>query len=441
MSPRGHVLGLLAILSSLLGASPALAASDTWQRPDASPLHDILAQLFPGEQFGKSYALVIGVGDYDSFEKLDAPARDAIRVRNFLKQAGFDYIVTLTDADANKDRIERLMDTDFPRIVGKNDRFLFYFSGHGATRSVVTEGGARGYLILKSSHPGRWDEMIGMPEVHDWAENLGNVRHVLFVLDACFSGLAAYQAKGAADTRDATISRLSEPSSYLLTAGVDKQESYTYNGTSLFTEAFLSAARGVDAPSDGIISLDDMISRIDRFIDAKRAELGPAIDMTPHLYQERTENNEGEFFFIAKNSPRLVARAEGTAAPGNIQSKSGNIGGQQQEQPALEKTAFGLAREARDAADKGDCDSAGRLLAAARQVAQQAGSAQAPGPYGESITMTLQDLENSVRQCHPQAKAVATPAGSLLCLLSQTHTPRLVNSLEECRNLGGVLYK
>lgn len=305
-----------------LSALPVVALDETWQRPQAeNPLQATFSRIFGDGQFEKSYALVVGVGDYDAVKKLDAPKNDALRVRDFLrKEAGFDYIVTLTDANATRTRIEDLMDTDFPSRVRSNDRFFFYFSGHGATRALGATGTSRGYLVLKTSRPGHWDEMIDMPQVREWAENLSGARHVLFVLDACFSGLLAFQAKNI-DTRSVTIRRLAQPSSYFLTAGVDQEESYSFNGASLFTQAFLATARGqLDPPSDGIVSLDDMIAGINRDIDAKRLQLGSTIRMTPQLYKERIENNEGEFFFLA---PRSTTSAAGPIiAAGATQAKS-----------------------------------------------------------------------------------------------------------------------
>jgi hypothetical protein len=113
------------------------------------------------------------------------------------------------------------------------------------------------------------------------------------------------------EVRKKTISRLMQPAYQIITAGVNTEQSYIYNGASLFTSAFLSAARGeTDPPADGIISLDEIMSRINRQIDAKRAELGDNIKMTPHIYLSHVNNNAGEFFFLM---PRLSAGgAEGT---------------------------------------------------------------------------------------------------------------------------------
>ena len=381
MAPYRRLVSLLALVALLLSALPSFGAEDLWRRPAASPLRELFARLFGSERFGKSYALVIGVGDYDdrSFTKLDAPKNDALRVRDFLvKEAGFDYVQTLTDADATRNRISQLMDKDFPDRLQSNDRFLFYFSGHGVTRTLGIEGGKRGYLVLKKSHRQAWDEMIDMPQIREWSENLGGARHVLFVLDACSSGLAAIQVKGA-DARPVTLERLSQPSSYLLTAGVDEEESISVNGSSLFTQGFLSSVRGqLEPPSDGIVSLNGLLERINHYLDAQTQILHGKVRMTPQLTKWRPENNEGEFFFVVAD--HFQQPAQPSLALQSIQAKSGDAAptsfvppaeqGRRAADRIRELTRVGLA-----AAEKGQCDVAAVGVGATQEVARQAGDA------------------------------------------------------------------
>jgi tetratricopeptide (TPR) repeat protein len=278
---------------------------DDYIRPGSNKWGDVLERLLGQKGFGKSYALIVGVGDYDDYTKLSAPAADAEQVRNFLRdEAQFDRIITLTDDKATRSRIESLMDSILPQLVQSNDRFLF-----GITRKLAAS--KRGYLILKSSNKNSWDEMIDMPRIREWSENFGDARHVLFVLDACFSGLAAAERKVGFDPKNQTIQRLMQPASHIITAGVEGEESFIFNEKSLFTAAFLAAARGsLSRPSDGVISLSEMMVQINRALDAKRAELNEKFKMTPHTYYSRIENNAGEFFFL----PNTISRSN-TPAP------------------------------------------------------------------------------------------------------------------------------
>jgi WD40 repeat protein len=299
-------------LWSCIVAQSDAGIDSTYMRSDNNSLAgELLNLVVPPGTFRKSFALVVGVGKYQSFPQLDAPASDAFRVRNFLRdEAGFDYIVTLTDEKATRERIESLMEDTFPSMLGKNDRFLFYFSGHGKTRSLAA--GSRGYLVLSNSVNGQWDTMIDMPRVSEWAQNVDNAKHTLFLIDACFSGLAAFQAKGGAEKM--TLERLLRPAHHLITAGVEGEESYSIGGKSIFTSAFIAAAQGqVENTSSSLVSLDDIMVGINRYIDGKRAELGD-ISMTPHLYQTKIVDNSGEFFFVHRTPPTVGADANDSDA-------------------------------------------------------------------------------------------------------------------------------
>jgi WD40 repeat protein len=281
----------------------------TYIRSDGASLSNLLNLLVGHGNFGKSYALVIGIGKYQSFPQLDAPSSDAVRVRDFLRdEAGFDYIVTLTDEKATRARIETLMEDTFPSLLGRNDRFLFYFSGHGKTRSLLS--GQRGYLVLSTSVRDQWDTMIDMPRVSEWSQNVDSAKHTLFLLDACFSGLAAVQAKSGAEKM--TLERLLRPAHHMITAGVEGEESYSFGGESLFTSAFIASARGeVENISSPLISLDDIMVGINRYIDGKRAEIGDVVRMTPHLYQTKIVDNSGEFFFVHRVEEGAAANNTG----------------------------------------------------------------------------------------------------------------------------------
>jgi carboxyl-terminal processing protease len=317
MRVRAGVLSLLVIL--WLTGQGIAGIEERYVRADANK--GILTNLFGQKGFGKSYALIIGVGDYLSYNKLTAPAADAERVRNFLRdEAKFDEIVTLTDEKVTRSEIENLMERYFPQRVQSNDRFLFYFSGHGITRNL--RASKRGYLVLRSSHKNAWDEMIDMPRVREWVENLGNARHVLFIIDACFSGLSAVEFKGDSDVKDRTVERLMQPASHIVTAGVEGEESFIVNGESLFTKGLLAAARGtMSPPKDGIISISEVLIQVNRFIDSERALLNDKIKMTPHLFLSRAENNAGEFFFLPAVNSIALQQASAPSQTASTETK------------------------------------------------------------------------------------------------------------------------
>jgi hypothetical protein len=130
---------------------PDLRADEVFRKePAYGPSGEVIARFVGFTEFRRSAALIIGVGAYDKLARLEAPAVDADRVRDFLIDgAGFDYVVTLKEGRASLDLIHCLMDTAFPKLLGSNDRFLFYFSGHGTERKIRER--TVGYLALKHS--------------------------------------------------------------------------------------------------------------------------------------------------------------------------------------------------------------------------------------------------------------------------------------------------
>jgi Caspase domain len=294
---------------ALAGASTASAEQCDLDRADidceyVKPLSDnwfaaVYSRLTNRDDFKRSVALVIGIGDYKSYRSLSAPVADALRMREFLiNDAGFDQVIILTDAAASDSRINKLLDNDLPRSLRERDRFLFYFSGHGETRHLG-HGDKRGYLVLEPAADQSWDQMIGMPRVREYASNFSHIKHVLFLLDTCFSGFVGFQPKGGSG--EATIERLAQPAHQMITAGAEDEESYAIEGSSLFTSAFLAAARGEGGvDTDGVISVDEIMVQIHETLDSKRVELGAALKMTPQPWRIRDRDNAGQFFFISR---------------------------------------------------------------------------------------------------------------------------------------------
>jgi hypothetical protein len=176
--------------------------------------------------FDKSIALVIGVSKYQELGELQSTAKDAERVKDFLfNSSEFDEIIYLTEADATKERIEYFMDDYIPSVLSDTNsrtRFLFYFSGHGATRTGDEE---RGYLMLADNKKGSFFRSIGMDTIAAWANyNTRNAVHSLFIIDACLSGIVGREIKQSTfsakrDPRDL----MKYPAGVVLTAGTVAQ--------------------------------------------------------------------------------------------------------------------------------------------------------------------------------------------------------------------------
>lgn len=188
---RNWLAGTLALLSATLTlALPASAGIDeAYRKPDSDrSWGDLLADFVGYQGFSRSYALIVGISDFDHYPDLPT-AHDPIRMRDFLvDEAGYDYVHVLTDDKATKARIDELMVDVLPGMMKANDQFLFYWSGHGEQRPNAL-GGQVGYLPVATSLEDRYSTMVSMGDIQRW-DALLEAKQALFLLDACFSGLA-----------------------------------------------------------------------------------------------------------------------------------------------------------------------------------------------------------------------------------------------------------
>ncbi len=311
---RRHAIGTIiaAALSITPFGSVSAGIDELFQKADDKPIWgQVIEWAIGSEGFGKSYALIVGISDYTSgFEALPSTANDPIRMKEFLlEEAGFDYVHVLTDEKATKPRIGSLLEETFPELIKPDDRFLFYWSGHGTQTTDALEK-PLGYLPLAGSGRYQFSNMVSMDDLTRWDRRI-RAKHALFLLDACFSGLAGSQVKNT--LRDFTIARLVKPAHHLITAGTGGQEtiaSSRWQG-SLFTDTFIKAARGAadaqnDFPRDGVVNLAELMAYARQRIDHERRAANWTKAITPQWSHLRA--NQGEFFFVTSARKREVAK-------------------------------------------------------------------------------------------------------------------------------------
>ena len=215
--------------------------------------------------YANSWAIVIGIDDYTKWPKLQYAARDADGVRQTLiEKFGFtaERIVTLKNSDATRNRIlAAFHDTLAHGGVQKNDRIFVFFAGHGATRKL-SSGRDLGYIVPVDSDPSQFaTDAIPMTEIQNIAESL-TAKHVLFVMDACYSGLGLTRGSGSSNYLRDNAKRIGRQ---MLTAGGTDQlvSDGGPNGHSVFTWALLQALNGrADLNGDGLITATELAAYI-----------------------------------------------------------------------------------------------------------------------------------------------------------------------------------
>ena len=307
-----HSLVLLGLALAFMAAPASAGIDEVFEKPsEKGPWGSMLEWALGTEGFGKSYALVIGISDYTGgFEPLRATKNDPVRMKDFLlDEAGFDHVHVLTDDKASKRRIGELLEDVFPELVGTDDRFLFYWSGHG-TQPLDALSKPLGYLPLANSGKRQFSSMVSMDDLTRWDRRIA-AKHALFLLDACFSGLAGNEAKNT--LQDFTIARLSKPAHHLITAGTGKEQAIAHSRWqgSLFTDTIIKAARGAadaqnDFPRDGVVNLAELMAYTRQQIHHERVKANWTETITPQWNHLRS--NQGEFFFVTSAKKPEVAR-------------------------------------------------------------------------------------------------------------------------------------
>lgn len=215
--------------------------------------------------YSDSWAVVIGIDDYAHWPKLQYAVRDARAIRETLVQRfGFsaEHVLSLENREATRAGILAAFNDKLARSgMKKNDRLFVFFAGHGATRQL-SSGRDLGYIIPADSDPNKLaTDAVPMTELQNIAESV-TAKHVLFVMDACYSGLGLTRGAGSSNFLRDNAKRLGRQ---MLTAGGADQlvADGGPNGHSVFTWTLLQALAGkADLNGDGLITATELAAYV-----------------------------------------------------------------------------------------------------------------------------------------------------------------------------------
>ena len=279
------MLSILLVLLILPASAQQRGLKVVTRTPDGATL----------ELYDNSWAVVIGVNQYQKWSQLQYAVPDAQAVRDKLIQLGFPQgnIIYLTDAQATKNRIELVLGDELRRKLGRNDRVFIYFAGHGQTEDLPG-GKQEGYIVpVDGDKSNLFSTCISMTSVRQFSERMP-AKHVFYAIDACYSGLALMRA-GELDPRDQQylqkVARF--PARQLVTAGSGGEQVIEQGGHGAFTKTLL-------------IALDGSADKYPPFGVVTGSELGnylqPTVSMETNHGQTpqfgRLAAGEGEFMFV-----------------------------------------------------------------------------------------------------------------------------------------------
>ena len=242
---------LLILLSILLLSSPFSGAT-----AQTRGISRVVLQIPNGERihlYSQSHALVIGVSKYQdsAWGQLDSVPRDVREVKEALESQGFNVETIL---NPTKERMNDGIE-DFIGNYGfeKNNRLLFYYSGHGYTQEI--NGRQFGYLVPSDApnpltdKKGFFKKTIKMTRIISWATEIES-KHALFVFDSCFSG-SVLRSRALLVPEDISYST-SKPVRQFITAGSAYQP---VPAESVFRPLFIRGINGkADLDRDGYVT-------------------------------------------------------------------------------------------------------------------------------------------------------------------------------------------
>ena len=232
-----------------------------WAAAKQSPIPpSVILNNEQGEQvqlYAKSYALLIGVSDYDTWRDLPGVTDDIAAVKSALWQHGFE-VATIENPTG------RNLRSQFEGFIKKyardfDNRIVVYFAGHGATLTFA-DGRTMGYVVPSDApnpqkdQAGFEDIALDMQTIETYAKQIRS-KHALFVFDSCFSGSVFYVTR--AGVPPAISYKAAKPVRQLITSG---SESEQVPDRRIFREQFVAALNGdgSDLNGDGYLTGEEL---------------------------------------------------------------------------------------------------------------------------------------------------------------------------------------
>jgi len=255
--------------------------------------------------YDNSYALIIGIDKYENVPNLDYAVSDANSIASILKD-NFNFpsknVKVLLNNEATYLNIRESLD-EISSLAKENDRVLIFFAGHGLTNDLP-DGGEMGYILpIDGKRDKLFATSIPMEDMKR-ISSMSQSKHMLFLIDACYGGLAATGARGISSTTPNFIDKITnDKSRQIITAGgrgeqvIEKSEW----GHSAFTMNLIRALKDgkADFNYDGFITADEL----GLFLKEK-VSIDSDNQQTPQ--SRRYTSHEGEFVFVYSENTVVI---------------------------------------------------------------------------------------------------------------------------------------
>jgi uncharacterized caspase-like protein len=212
--------------------------------------------------YRNSWALIIGINAYHHVAPLSYACNDADAIASTLvNELGFprETVTVLKDDAATKQAILDAYLNFHYKAIDLNDRVFVFFAGHGITISGAR--GPIGHLVPVDADLDNLSSLIRWDELTRNAE-LIPAKHILFIMDACYSGLATQRATPPGTQRFLS-DMLQRHARQVLTAGKADETVADGGGpqgkNSIFTGYLLEGLSGAASDKHGVLTANGLM--------------------------------------------------------------------------------------------------------------------------------------------------------------------------------------
>lgn len=258
---------------------------------------------------GSRHAIVIGV-NYPPPNELAYTANDAQKISDILRTFGFETALLIGPQETSRTQIMRHFDS-LRQKIKPDDSIVVFFSGHGVRDPdndqvgyLLPRDADRSYLLTSS---------ILMSTIQDISRIL-KARHMLFIIDACFSGIiGGFQEMDIPEQAGAdwVSSFLRSRARQVLTAGSSYETAIMYPDLQMSVFSFF-LVQGLnkeddgyyqaDLNNDGLITIGELYehiaTKVIQYTEGKQH---------PRLFDYTADN--GRFVFVPKEFKATQGRS------------------------------------------------------------------------------------------------------------------------------------
>ncbi len=247
--------------------------------------------------YKKVWIISVGISQYkNSAYNLQYAAADAKAIAQTFSST---YLVpqsqirVVLDAEATVMGIKRAF-SSIQQQVGVDDGVIIYFSGHGLDYPLPS-GGKMGYLVpFEGNMDDPFSTCLDMDVIRKMADLL-RAKHVIFLVDSCYSGIAGTQKSATSTAAMAEVARMSKlPTRQLITAGRGSERALElpHLRHSAFTYWMLSGLRGqADGNKDGFVLASELFMYLNPKVKTETSNA-----QTPQMFA-LPGGQEGDFIF------------------------------------------------------------------------------------------------------------------------------------------------